>query len=135
MNKHISQFNWSNKTNTKLINLGINTIEDFNDISIEALKEMGIPKTVVKQIENICKVHNIKTKETSGLKAYWFEYRFRHVSDKDNIHGYPRMALYAARNKEHAKELLLHDYDGKSYELVGDYSIRETRINIGDRIV
>lgn len=132
---HIKRFNWSQKTYSILYKLGIMDIEDFEGISLKALKEMGIPEKTIKQIEDICKVHNIQTKEISSLKAYLFRYNFRDILDKDNIYGYPRMALYAAYDEEHAKELFLNDYDGKNYELVGDYSIEETRINIGDRII
>ena len=134
-NTSITKFRWSQKTDSILNKLGIFTIADFEGVSLKALKTMGIPEKTIKQIEDICKVHNIKTKESNSLKGYWFKYNFREINDKDNIHGYPRMALYVAHNEEHAKELFLHDYNGKLYELIGDYSIEETQINIGDRII
>lgn len=62
---HIKRFNWSQKTYSMLYKLGIIDTEDFEGISLKALKEMGIPEKTIKQIEDICKVHNIETKETS----------------------------------------------------------------------
>ena len=62
---HIKRFNWSQKTYSILYKLGIIDTEDFEGISLKALKEMGIPEKTIKQIEDICKVHNIETKETS----------------------------------------------------------------------
>ena len=62
---YIKRFNWSQKTYSILYKLGIIDTEDFEGISLKALKEMGIPEKTIKQIEDICKVHNIETKETS----------------------------------------------------------------------
>ena len=103
MNKHISQFNWSNKTNTKLMNLGINTIENFNNVSIKALEEIGIPKTVIKQIKDICKVHNIKTKETEyTLKIYEVQIAVEDILSSSN--EYSRKTLIIANTPEEAIE-------------------------------
>ena len=134
-NTSITKFRWSQKTDSILNKLGIFTIADFEGVSLKALKTMGIPEKTIKQIEDICKVHNIKTKESNSLKGYWFEYHFRYIHDKNNIVGYLRRSLYVAYNEEHAKELFLHDYNGELYELVGDYSIKEIQINIGDKLV
>ena len=134
-NTSITKFRWSQKTDSILNKLGIFTIADFEGVSLKALKTMGIPEKTIKQIEDICKVHNIKTKESNSLKGYWFEYHFRYVHDKSNIVGYLRTSLHVAYNEEHAKELFLHDYNGELYELVGDYSIKEIQINIGDKLV
>ena len=134
-NTSITKFRWSQKTDSILNKLGIFTIADFEGVSLKALKTMGIPEKTIKQIEDICKVHNIKTKESNSLKGYWFEYHFRYIHDKSNIVGYLRTSLYVAYNEEHAKELFLHDYNGELYELVGDYSIKEIQINIGDKLV
>jgi hypothetical protein len=134
-NISITKFRWSQKIDSILNRLGIFTIADFEGVSLKALKEMGIPEKTIKQIEDICKVHNIMTKESNGLKGYWFEYYFRHIHDENNSTGFPRMSLYVAYNEEHAKELFLRDYNGETYELIGDYSIEEIQINIGDRLI
>lgn len=134
-NTSITKFRWSQKTDSILNKLGIFTIADFEGVSLKALKTMGIPEKTIKQIEDICKVHNIKTKESNSLKGYWFEYHFRYIHDKSNIVGYLRTSLYVAYNEEHTKELFLHDYNGELYELVGDYSIKEIQINIDDKLV
>ena len=77
MNKSIIQFNWSEKTNTKLFNLGIRNIEDFEGISIKALHNLKIPKKIIQQIEDICKIHNIKTKETDfSVFRVTYEYEY-----------------------------------------------------------
>lgn len=68
-NTSITKFRWSQKTDSILNKLGIFTIADFEGVSLKALKEMGIPEKTIKQIEDICKVHNIKTKETD-LRVY-----------------------------------------------------------------
>ena len=101
MNKHISQFNWSNKTNTKLINLGINTIEDFNGISIKALEEVGIPKTVIKQITDICKVHNIMIKNIE-LKIY----RVKAIS-RTRSYIYDKFIDFIAYTPQEAKTMMI----------------------------
>ena len=74
-NTSITKFRWSQKTDSILNKLGIFTIADFEGISLKALKEMGIPEKTIKQIEDICKVHNIKTKETE-LMLYTIEFDY-----------------------------------------------------------
>ena len=74
-NTSITKFRWSQKTDSILNKLGIFTIADFEGVSLKALKTMGIPEKTIKQIEDICKVHNIKTKETS-YSAYNVIYEY-----------------------------------------------------------
>ena len=74
-NTSITKFRWSQKTDNILNKLGIFTIADFEGISLKALKEMGIPEKTIKQIEDICKVHNIMTKETE-LMLYTIEFEY-----------------------------------------------------------
>lgn len=122
MNKSITQFNWSNKTNNILFNLGIRTIDDFEGISIKALMSLDIPLKIITQIEHICNVHNIKTKETD-LVIYTIEFEYEHtvkfssyhnVSSKDRIRKhkrhtnlYKRTGRYIASNTDSIKEDVL----------------------------
>ena len=75
---HIKRFNWSQKTYSILYKLGVIDTEDFEGISLKALKEMGIPEKTIKQIEDICKVHNIETKETS-YSIYKVVYEYEEI--------------------------------------------------------
>ena len=76
-NTSITKFRWSQKTDSILNKLGIFTIADFEGVSLKALKTTGISEKTIKQIEDICKVHNIKTKETS-YSAYNVIYEYEY---------------------------------------------------------
>lgn len=98
---HIKRFNWSQKTYSILYKLGIIDTEDFEGISLKALKEMGIPEKTIKQIEDICKVHNIKTKDT-GLKIF----RVKAVS-KLRGYIYDKFIDFIAYTPQEAKSMMI----------------------------
>lgn len=101
-NISITKFRWSQKTNSILYKLGIFTIGDFNGVSIKALKEMGIPNKTIKQIEDICKVHNIETKDNE-LRVY----RVKAIS-KSRGYSYDKFIDFIVYTPEEAKTLMIY---------------------------
>lgn len=126
---HIKRFNWSQKTYSKLYRLGILDTEDFEGVSIKALKEMGIPEKTIKQIEDICKVHNIETKEIKETITQYsiYEFSFRY-NDYEFPYDEPRdfSARYIADNEELATANFLKDWNTKesNHYLVGYYTVK-----------
>ena len=132
-NTSITKFRWSQKTDSILNKLGIFTIADFEGISLKALKEMGIAEKTIKQIEDICKVHNIMTKEMNSQYNI-YEFSFRH-NDYEYPYDEPRdfLAWYIADNEELATANFLKDWNTKesNHYLVGHYTVKIKPITNG----
>ena len=150
-NISITKFRWSQKTGSILNKLGIFTITDFEGVSLKALKEMGIPEKTIKQIEDICKIHNIETKETS-YSAYKvvYEYEFtKEISGIKAVKGvgtfdtididvslYSITSTYIAISEDaiekHIKEeCALHGYVYKSMKIIDVMLLTDNCIDIG----
>ena len=147
----IAKFAWSQKTDSILNKLGIFTIADFEGVSLKALKEMGRPEKTIKQIEDICKVHDIKTKETS-CSAYKvvYEYEFtKEISGMKAIKGvgtfdtldidvslYSITSTYIATSKDAIEkyikeECALHGYVYKSMKVIDVMLLTDNCVEIG----
>lgn len=130
-NTSITKFRWSQKTDSILNKLGIFTIADFEGISLKALKEMGIPEKTIKQIEDICKVHNIKTKDTD-LAIYYVEFTYRQtrmtpVINEINTTEITLSAKYIASNTDSIKEDIV-DYCNENNYLFKDFKVKEIEL-------
>ena len=128
---HIKRFNWSQKTYSILYKLGIIDTEDFEGVSLKALKEMGIPEKTIKQIEDICKVHNIETKETD-LAIYHVEFTYRETHktplfDKLITNDVTLSAKYIASNPDSIKEDII-DYCNENNYTFKEFKIKEIEL-------
>lgn len=130
-NTNITKFRWSQKTDSILNKLGIFTIADFEGISLKALKEMGIPEKTIKQIEDICKVHNIETKETD-LAIYHIEFIYRETHktplfDKLITNDVILSAKYIASNPDSIKEDII-DYCNENNYTFKEFKVKEIEL-------
>lgn len=112
-NTSITKFRWSQKTDSILYKLGIFTIADFEGVSLKALKEMGIPEKTIKQIEDICKVHNITLKDYN-LKVY------RVKAEHNTYHYNDKFIDFVAHTSEQAV-LMMIEYLSK-HNMINDYN-------------
>ena len=130
-NTSITKFRWSQKTDSILNKLGIFTIADFEGVSLKALKEMGIPEKTIKQIEDICKVHNIKTKDTD-LAIYYVEFTYRQtlmtpIINEMTTTEITMSAKYIASNTDSIKEDIV-DYCNENNYLFKDFKVKEIEL-------
>ena len=130
-NTSITKFRWSQKTNSILNNLGIFTIADFEGVSLKALKNVNIPEKTIKQIEDICKVHNIQTKETD-LAIYYVEFTYQQtlmtpVINEINTTEITLSAKYIASNTDSIKEDII-DYCNDNNYLFKDFKVKEIEL-------
>jgi len=130
-NTSITKFRWSQKTDSILNKLGIFTIADFEGIALKALKETGIPEKTIKQIEDICKVHNIETKETD-LAIYYVEFTYRQtlmtpIINEMTTTEITMSAKYIASNTDSIKEDII-DYCNENNYLFKDFKVKEIEL-------
>lgn len=130
-NTSITKFRWSQKTDSILNKLGIFTIADFEGISLKALEDMGISKKTIKQIEDICKVHNIETKETD-LAIYHVEFTYQEshitpVFNKSITNEVILSAKYIASNPDSIKEDII-DYCNENNYIFKEFKIKEIEL-------
>lgn len=128
MNKSIIQFNWSEKTNAKLFNLGIRNIEDFEGVSIKALQNLKIPKKIIHQIEDICKTHNIKTKETE-FSIYRVTYEYEYTRETSAVKNIKDGVTYNTIFIETGLYSVTTNYVANSLDAVEKYIKEECKIN------
>ena len=127
-NTSITKFRWSQKTDSILNKLGIFTIADFEGISLKALKEMGIPEKTIKQIEDICKVHNIETKETS-FSAYKVVYEYEFTKEMSGMKAVKGVGIFDTTNIDVSLYSITSTYIATSEDAIEKYIKEECTLH------
>lgn len=127
-NTSITKFRWSQKTNSILNKLDIFTVADFEGISLKALTEMGIPEKTIKQIEDICKVHNIEIKETS-YSAYKVTYEYEYTKEILGSKSVKGVDIFDTTNIDTSLYSITSTYVATSEDAIEKYIKEECTIN------